>query len=519
MANENNKIKNLVSTPEDPDLPTLETPIASKQGADAEDATAHSVTLLQSELLASEQNTDRLLFDVEQLSARCTGLERELVAREQLTDKINDDLRKAREVADKRDNEVEGLRSELAVERREHDLSHKQLNSLRCALEELESRLQNPDTDLGESETESLRRQLAANEGRLTAIEAENQQLSDEITSAHYHHLHNDAYPTSGNDGTGPATATDRRVGDKEEFRELRDQVARTEQYADSLRIKLKEQIESSTEAVIARQQLEYSLEDSLAQARGLKAELENGQILEKELRFRLDQQRKEFDEELRVTRFELGNAQETVADHQTISEQLTSDLIDNQSFRQALEEQLSSTARQSEITIRELDRRLKKKMQLNDDLQRKLDNKDNAIAALLNELANRGSAKEGPAADPAADDRDDLLGVPASSGADHRVTRLLTGCVGGQKLRFPLFKDRLTIGRTGHNDIQLKAQFVSRRHAVIVSDRGLTRIVDWGSRNGVLVNRERVNEKFLKNGDTVTIGTTEFRYSERPKR
>jgi pSer/pThr/pTyr-binding forkhead associated (FHA) protein len=81
------------------------------------------------------------------------------------------------------------------------------------------------------------------------------------------------------------------------------------------------------------------------------------------------------------------------------------------------------------------------------------------------------------------------------------------------------LFKDRLTIGRTAHNDIQLNAQFISRQHAVIVTENGNTKIVDWGSKNGVLVNEKRVSEQLLENGDIVTIGTTDFRYEERPKR
>jgi pSer/pThr/pTyr-binding forkhead associated (FHA) protein len=43
--------------------------------------------------------------------------------------------------------------------------------------------------------------------------------------------------------------------------------------------------------------------------------------------------------------------------------------------------------------------------------------------------------------------------------------------------------------------------------------------VIDWGSKNGVFVNSKRVTEHFLENGDTVTIGTADFRYEERPKR
>jgi pSer/pThr/pTyr-binding forkhead associated (FHA) protein len=59
----------------------------------------------------------------------------------------------------------------------------------------------------------------------------------------------------------------------------------------------------------------------------------------------------------------------------------------------------------------------------------------------------------------------------------------------------------------------------VSRRHAVVVTEDDHTRIVDWGSKNGIYVNGKRVSEKMLKNGDRVTVGTAEFRFEERPKR
>jgi pSer/pThr/pTyr-binding forkhead associated (FHA) protein len=109
---------------------------------------------------------------------------------------------------------------------------------------------------------------------------------------------------------------------------------------------------------------------------------------------------------------------------------------------------------------------------------------------------------------------------VTSGSTSDkERVTRLLIGNIDGQELRFPLFKDRLTVGRTTHNDIQIKAQYISRRHAVLVTEDDRTRIVDWGSKNGVFVNGVRVTEKSLRNGDRVTVGTAEFRFEERPKR
>ena len=74
-------------------------------------------------------------------------------------------------------------------------------------------------------------------------------------------------------------------------------------------------------------------------------------------------------------------------------------------------------------------------------------------------------------------------------------------------------------IGRTVQNDIQIRAHYISRRHAVVVTDDNGTKVVDWGSKNGVFVNKNRVSEQQLKNGDTVTIGTAEFKYEERARR
>ncbi|MEM8817650.1 MAG: FHA domain-containing protein [Pseudomonadota bacterium] len=95
----------------------------------------------------------------------------------------------------------------------------------------------------------------------------------------------------------------------------------------------------------------------------------------------------------------------------------------------------------------------------------------------------------------------------------------MLIGRIDNQELRFPLFKKRLTIGRTQQNDIQLNVPYISRRHAVVLTEGDTTRVVDWGSKNGVYVNSRRVTEHFLKSGDKVTIGNADFHYEERVRR
>jgi hypothetical protein len=250
--------------------------------------------------------------------------------------------------------------------------------------------------------------------------------------------------------------------------------------------------------------------------------QLESERLSSIKLCEQLDAMRSEFDADISRVQFELTTAQRTIADHETIHEQLTADLFDSQSFRQVLESQLEKTEESSETLIRTLRQKIKRLEHQHDDDRHKISHKDGAIAALLNELANRSSTSKGAReignAIPNEPDVEPDISHDDKSVTD-RITRLLIGNVDGQELRFPLFKDKLTIGRTRNNDIHLKAQFISRRHALIVTENDRTRIVDWGSRNGIAVNKQPVTEQVLRSGDIVTIGNADFRYEERPKR
>ncbi len=241
-------------------------------------------------------------------------------------------------------------------------------------------------------------------------------------------------------------------------------------------------------------------------------------------LREELDGIKEAHTEEIRVIRFELGEAQDTLAQNELVAEQLASDLVDNRSFKDELEQMLNTSEEESRSQIEKLDkqnRKLLREAAANED---KLETKSDAINCLLAELSKKtqqiDSIGEIEEVIHEIDDRMSERIDERASGKDRdRVTRLLIGSVEGQKLRFPLFKNRLTIGRTEQNDIQLKASYVSRRHAVVVTERDATRVIDWGSKNGVFVNSARISEHFLQSGDTLTIGTADFIYEERPKR
>lgn len=64
-----------------------------------------------------------------------------------------------------------------------------------------------------------------------------------------------------------------------------------------------------------------------------------------------------------------------------------------------------------------------------------------------------------------------------------------------------------VTVGRHPESDIFLDDITVSRRHAEFIDENGSYKVKDVGSLNGTYVNRERIEEVFLKTGDEVQVG------------
>jgi len=72
-----------------------------------------------------------------------------------------------------------------------------------------------------------------------------------------------------------------------------------------------------------------------------------------------------------------------------------------------------------------------------------------------------------------------------------------------------------LHLGRSPSADIVLDHVTVSRRHAVLSEENGRYVLLDDRSRNGVLVNGERVGRAVLRNGDVIHLGEVVARYVE----
>ena len=83
-----------------------------------------------------------------------------------------------------------------------------------------------------------------------------------------------------------------------------------------------------------------------------------------------------------------------------------------------------------------------------------------------------------------------------------------------GQLIKeFTLSKERTTIGRKPHNDIQIDNLAVSGEHAIIMTILNDSFLEDLGSTNGTLVNGLPVKKHFLQNNDTVEIGKYKLKY------
>ena len=76
-----------------------------------------------------------------------------------------------------------------------------------------------------------------------------------------------------------------------------------------------------------------------------------------------------------------------------------------------------------------------------------------------------------------------------------------------------PLTKERTTIGRKPHNDIQIDNLAISGEHAVIVTILNDSFLEDLGSTNGTVVNGQSVKKHFMQNNDVIELGKYRLKY------
>ena len=103
-------------------------------------------------------------------------------------------------------------------------------------------------------------------------------------------------------------------------------------------------------------------------------------------------------------------------------------------------------------------------------------------------------------------DDLDeDVVDVGQRTAID--AARKLVITIGGEEFDYPIVSEIMTIGRGHGSDIRIASHYVSRVHAKIRTNGVATIIEDAGSKNGILVNSERVERRVLHHGDVVGLG------------
>ena len=82
-----------------------------------------------------------------------------------------------------------------------------------------------------------------------------------------------------------------------------------------------------------------------------------------------------------------------------------------------------------------------------------------------------------------------------------------------GTRRDFPLTKDRVIIGRSEHNDLQIDSKFISRNHALLIRNGNTTFLMDLNSTNGTFVNSRRVSNQVLMDNDIITLGSHRIKF------
>lgn len=94
-------------------------------------------------------------------------------------------------------------------------------------------------------------------------------------------------------------------------------------------------------------------------------------------------------------------------------------------------------------------------------------------------------------------------------------MAKLIVNPTSPQRQELVLGRTLISIGRDPSNDLVLADAMVSRRHAVIELRGGQYYLRDCNSSNGSLVNGDRVNERGLRDGDLVAVGTARLLFRE----
>lgn len=104
---------------------------------------------------------------------------------------------------------------------------------------------------------------------------------------------------------------------------------------------------------------------------------------------------------------------------------------------------------------------------------------------------------------------KDVVRGIKSGEGP---YLRVMNGPREGERIEINDAQEFI-IGRDETADVIFKDDLVSRRHVKVRRDWAGTHVEDLGSRNGIKINKKKVNRKTLREGDELEVGNIRFLY------
>jgi hypothetical protein len=133
--------------------------------------------------------------------------------------------------------------------------------------------------------------------------------------------------------------------------------------------------------------------------------------------------------------------------------------------------------------------------------------------------VADDRSAEAAPPAGPAIEQpaqtmiyhasKAPVVDVPEPEPEPEKPREIVTLSIAGR--RHAVTEATVVLGRSREADVRISDVNISRKHAELRHEETAYWIVDLGSLNGTLVNGKRVDRRKLRDGDRITLGSTEI--------